>query len=276
MPRALGAEAIEAAASGRLGRPVRFFDAIGSTNDEAWSWASDGAPEGALVVADHQTRGRGRWDRAWIDRPGSSLMFSLILRPPPDLEAASLLTTTAGLACAEAIEAVSGLKAGIKWPNDVTIDGKKIAGLLVESATRGERVEVAVVGCGVNMQLPAGLPADVADGATSISDALNRSEPGRQVDRVTLLAAILSRFEHSYGRLTDSHGRAEVLRRAEQRSIVLGTMVTARLADGRSYSGIARGLASSGALELEVDGGRFPLHSAEITQLRSSRGPPSA
>jgi biotin-(acetyl-CoA carboxylase) ligase len=91
-----------------------------------------------------------------------------------------------------------------------------------------------------------------------------------------LLAAILSRFEHSYGRLTDSHGRAEVLRRAEQRSIVLGTMVTARLADGRSYSGIARGLASSGALELEVDGGRFPLHSAEITQLRSSRGPPSA
>jgi len=273
MPHDLSAEAIEAAVHGGLGRPVRFFDAIGSTNDEAWGWARRGAPEGALVVADHQTRGRGRWDRDWIDRPGSSLMFSLILRPPPDLEAAGLLTTAGGLACAEAVEAVSGLKAGVKWPNDVTVDGRKMAGLLVESATRGDRVEVAVVGCGVNLHLPAGMPAEVADGATSISAALESRGDSRAVDRVRLLAAFLAAFEHSYGGLTNSHGRAEVLRRAERRSVVLGLLVTARMADGRTLSGIARGLSPSGALELEVDGGRLALHSAEITQLRAAPSP---
>ncbi len=272
MPHDLSAEAIEAAVSGRLGRPVRFFDAIGSTNDAAWGWARDGAPEGALVVADHQTRGRGRWDRAWIDHPGSSLMFSLILRPPPGGEAVSLLTTAAGLACAEAVEAVSGVPTGLKWPNDVTVDGKKLAGLLVESATRGERVELAVVGCGLNVHLPSEMPPEVVGDATSISAALERRGDGRSVDRAGLLAAILAGFEHIYDRLGDDHGRAELLRRAEGRSVVLGTMVTARMADGRSLNGIARGLLPSGALELEVEGARLALHSAEITQLRTAPG----
>lgn len=275
MPHDLSAQAIEASLHGRLGRPVRWFDAIGSTNDAAWGWARGGAPEGSLVVADHQTRGRGRWDRAWIDQPGSSLMFSLILRPPPDGEAVSLLTTAAGLACAEAVEAVSGLPTGVKWPNDITVDGKKLAGLLVESATRGERVEIAVVGCGVNMHLPADMPAEIAGNATSLSAALDRRDDGRPVDRAGLLAAILAGFEQVYGSLTDSGGRAELLRRAERRSVVLGTMVTARMADGRSLSGIACGLLPSGALELEVDGAMLALHSAEITHLRTAPGPRS-
>ncbi|MBA3348995.1 MAG: biotin--[acetyl-CoA-carboxylase] ligase, partial [Actinobacteria bacterium] len=154
MPSDLSAEAIEAVVGGSLGRPARWFDAIGSTNDEAWAWARDGAPEGALVVADHQTQGRGRWDRAWVDRAGSSLMFSVVLHPHGAIEAVSLLTTAAGLACAEAVEAVSGLRTGLKWPNDVTLGGKKLAGLLVESATLGGRVETAVVGCGVNVHTP--------------------------------------------------------------------------------------------------------------------------
>ncbi|MBA2274176.1 MAG: biotin--[acetyl-CoA-carboxylase] ligase [Actinobacteria bacterium] len=273
MPHDLSAEAIEIAVHGRLGRPVRFFDAIGSTNDEAWGWARDGAPEGAMVVADHQTQGRGRWDRDWIDRPGSSLMFSLILRPQPDAEAVRLLTTAAGVACSEAVEAVYGVRTGLKWPNDVTVGGRKLAGLLVESATRGDRVEVAVVGFGLNMHLPAGMPAEVVDGATSISDALGRSEPGRPVDRAGLLAAILTEFEHTYGRLTDPAGRAELLRRAERRSVVIGMSVAARLADGRTLSGIARGLLPSGALEIEVKGARLALHSAEITQLRAAPVP---
>ena len=272
MPDDLSAESIGAAVHGHLGRPVRFFDAIGSTNDVAWDWAEGGAPEGALVVADHQTRGRGRWDRAWIDRPGSSLMFSIVLRPPPGGEAVSLLTTAAGLACADALEDVMGLPTGLKWPNDVTVDGKKIAGLLVEAATREERVQTAVVGCGVNVHLPAEMPAEVASGATSIAAALAQRDDVRAVDRAGLLAAILAEFERAYGSLGDADGRVELLRRAERRSIVIGTMVTAGMADGRVLRGIACRLLPSGALELEVEGASIAVHSGEITMIRAAPG----
>ncbi len=269
MPDDLSVQAIEAAVHGRLGLPVRWFDVIGSTNDAAWEWAREGAPEGALVVANHQTEGRGRWDRAWIDRPGSSLMFSLVLRPPLEGDAVSLLTTAAGVACAEAVEAVTGLRTGLKWPNDVTAGGKKLAGLLVESATRGDRVETAIAGCGLNVHLPPGMPVEIAAGAIGISDAL---EPGRTMDRAGLLAAILAAFEEHYIRLADPAGRIEVLRRAEERSDILGKSVTARTADGSSVSGIARSLLPSGALELEVGGATLALRSAEIIQLRPAPG----
>lgn len=273
MPSDLSAEAIEAVVGGCLGRPVRWFDAIGSTNDEAWAWARDGAPEGALVVADHQTQGRGRWDRAWVDRAGSSLMFSVVLHPHGAIEAVSLLTTAAGLACAEAVEAVSGLRTGLKWPNDVTLGGKKLAGLLVESATLGGRVETAVVGCGVNVHTPEDMLAGFAAGATSISAASGGLGAGRPVGRAALLGAILASLEGHYGRLADPGGRTELLRRAEGRSEVLGKTVTVRTADGRSLSGVARALLPSGALELEVGGAKRALHSAEITQLRAAQAP---
>ena len=197
-------------------------------------------------------------------------MFSLILRPPLDGDAVSLLTTAVGLACAEAVEAITGLHTGLKWPNDVTSGGRKLAGLLVESATRGDRVETAIAGCGLNVHLPPGMPTEVAAGAMGISDAL---EPGTTIDRAGLLAGILATFEVHYVRLYDPAGRNEVLRRAEERSDVLGRVVTARTADGSSVSGIARRLLPSGALELEVGGAPHALHSAEITQLRSAPRP---
>ena len=266
----LSAEAIEARVRGRLGRPVRFFGVIGSTNDEALRWAHLGAPEGALVVADHQTAGRGRRERAWLDRPGSSLMFSLVLRPPGDLEALNLLTTAAGLACADGVESASGLRTGLKWPNDVTLGGKKLAGLLVESVTRGGRLEVAVVGCGLNLRLPEGMPADVAREATSIADSPSGGGEVRPANRIELLTAILWAFEHLYGGLTDPDARAELLRRAEARSELLGRTVTARTAGGETLTGTARGLTPSGGLEIEADGAMVSLSSGEITRLRLS------
>lgn len=272
----LSAAAIEAAVPGPLGRPVRFFRVIGSTNDEALRWAEAGAPEGAVVVADHQTQGRGRWARVWEDRPGSSLMFSLVLRPPDDGEVVSLLTTAAGLACAEGVESATGVGACLKWPNDVTVEGRKLAGLLVESVTRGGKVEVAVVGCGLNMELPAGMPDDVARGATSVSTALRRAGDGPRVERIGLLVAILGALERNYSGLTAPAGRADLLQRAERRSEVLGRVVTARTAGGGGVTGIARRLLPTGALEIEAGDATLALHSAEITQLRTAPGPPSS
>src|SRR5918996_4001047 len=96
--------------------PVRYVEETGSTNSDALEWAAEGAPEGALVVAEYQTAGHGRWGRSWESPPGSALLFSLILRPGPDT--IGLLTTLAGVSCAAGIDAATGLEPGLKWPND--------------------------------------------------------------------------------------------------------------------------------------------------------------
>src|SRR5680860_1413471 len=129
----LSAARIEGALRGRWGRPLRFFEEIESTNSEALEWAEEGAPEGAAVVADHQSAGRGRLGRTWLSEPGAVLPLSVVLRPrlPPDRF--GLLSAAAGVATAEAIAEVSGLSCRLKWPNDVTISGRQVAGILHES-----------------------------------------------------------------------------------------------------------------------------------------------
>jgi BirA family biotin operon repressor/biotin-[acetyl-CoA-carboxylase] ligase len=131
-------EVVESAASGRLGRPCRVFASVGSTQDEALAWARAGAPEGALVVADEQTAGRGRRGRLWLSPRRRSLYLSVVLRPRPAPALAGALSTALGLSVAEAVEFVHALPAKLKWPNDVVVEGRKLAGILVESSA-GER-----------------------------------------------------------------------------------------------------------------------------------------
>ena len=145
----LSAEAIAAAlTTRRLGRPVLYFPRIGSTNDVAHDRAAAGAAEGLLVIADEQTAGRGRLDRRWWAPPGSSLLMSLLLRPalPPDQ--AGQLTMCLGLAAVEAIEAVTGLRPALKWPNDLLLEDRKLGGMLTELRLEGERLDIRGVGVG--------------------------------------------------------------------------------------------------------------------------------
>jgi BirA family transcriptional regulator, biotin operon repressor / biotin---[acetyl-CoA-carboxylase] ligase len=165
----------------------RYLPLVGSTNDFALEWAQAGAPDWALVATDAQTAGRGRGDRRWVTEPGTSLAFSLVLRPTP-AEAGCFPRFTA-LAALGLVNALSGLgvTAQIKWPNDVLLAGRKVAGVLVEADWQAERVEAAVIGLGVNVS-PGSVPPvhTLRYPATAVESVL-----GGPVDRWALLAAIL-------------------------------------------------------------------------------------
>jgi BirA family biotin operon repressor/biotin-[acetyl-CoA-carboxylase] ligase len=172
---------------------LRYADVTGSTNDEALRWASEGAPDGALVAADQQNSGRGRFNRRWITRPGSALAFSLILIPTPEEQQFMTRFSPLGaIAICQALEEMLGLKPQIKWPNDVLLDRRKAVGILVEAASQGDGFLGVVLGIGINVS-PASVPPDeeVMFPATSVEQAA-----GRAVDRWDLLRAILENIFH--------------------------------------------------------------------------------
>jgi BirA family biotin operon repressor/biotin-[acetyl-CoA-carboxylase] ligase len=177
---------------------LRYFDSVGSTNDEALAWATEGARDFSLVVADEQTTGRGRAGRRWITPHGTALAFSLILRPAltpnpsPDYGRGesfkpSLFTGLGALALVDALKK-RGLKPQIKWPNDVLLNGKKVAGILVESVWTGDALDTVILGMGVNALAGSVPPTDeLLFPATSVE-----AELGRPLERAELLQDILS------------------------------------------------------------------------------------
>ena len=165
----------------------QYHPVVGSTSDIALDWAKAGAPDWGLVIADQQTKGRGRNERHWVTRQGTGLAFSLVLLAQPNER--MMLTRFTALAALGLIRALSGLglKAQIKWPNDVLLGGKKVAGVLVETEWWEDELEALVVGMGVNVKPQAVPPADILRyPATSVEDAL-----GDPIDRWELLASIL-------------------------------------------------------------------------------------
>ena len=167
----------------------RYYDSIGSTNDEAQKWADAGAPDFALVIADEQTKGRGRFSRQWVTKPGSSLALSLIWHPSQkETRRLALFAPLCGLALRDTIHSKLGLNAEIKWPNDVLISSKKTAGILVESAWSGEKVSNVILGIGINFSHQSLPPANSQlFRATCLEDEL-----GRPIDRLDFLSAFLN------------------------------------------------------------------------------------
>ena len=269
MPDDLSADLIRAALGGRLGEPLRYFDDIGSTNTEALDWAAGGAPEGSLVVADHQTSGRGRWARSWFSVPGSLLQFSLILRPNLDPGRHGLLTAGLGVATARAIRATTGLPVRVKWPNDVVIGGRKLAGMLVESTMMGSKIDAAICGIGINVHLHLdGIPDDLKPSATSVAIELERAGTGTAPPRSLLLARIVAEIEALYPAVIGDAG--VLLAEAAELSSVLGHDVTVRFADGTSIEGRAEGFDPDGALRVNTGDDTVIVHVGEIEQLRAT------
>jgi BirA family biotin operon repressor/biotin-[acetyl-CoA-carboxylase] ligase len=181
----LAPEAMVPRLRGRFGQP---YEHVGSTPSTQLLLAPD-APEGALVVAEEQTAGRGRLGRSWFAPAGTSLLCSLQLRPDTPPKRLPELTGVAARACADAIAALTGLEPALKFPNDVLVGGRKVAGILAEA--RDGRV---VLGVGINVNLPADeLPEDVDRPATSLL-----VETGRELDRAELLAELLEQLERRY------------------------------------------------------------------------------
>jgi BirA family transcriptional regulator, biotin operon repressor / biotin---[acetyl-CoA-carboxylase] ligase len=167
---------------------IRYFESIGSTNDAALAWAAEGAPDLSLVIADEQTTGRGRLNRKWFTPRGSALAFSLIVRP----FGRAPLSRTVGLAALSIADSLlkHGLAPQIKWPNDILLNGRKIAGILIETVWSGADVDSLVMGMGINVNresVPP--PEDLQFPATSIEEQL-----GHPLDREELLRDILSAF----------------------------------------------------------------------------------
>jgi BirA family transcriptional regulator, biotin operon repressor / biotin---[acetyl-CoA-carboxylase] ligase len=167
---------------------LRYFDSTGSTNDEALKWASEGASDLSLVISDEQTAGRGRSGRKWYSPPKSALACSLILRPSPaELKHLARITGLGALAIIDSLRSL-GLFPQIKWPNDILINGRKVAGILVESDWLGNNLEASILGLGVNVLMASKPPSESVDFPATCIEV----ELGHSLDRIELLKEILS------------------------------------------------------------------------------------
>jgi len=176
-----------------VGRNFFYYPSVTTTMDVARKAAKEGASEGTVVVAEEQTTGRARLGRTWINPPGV-VAVSIILRP--EMSQLIRLTMVAALATSRCIEKVTGLKTTIKWPNDVLIRGKKVSGILTESALRGQSVDWAVIGIGINVNFDPKAYPEIADIATSLSVEL-----GKQVSQLEVLLHLLNEIEFFYSAL---------------------------------------------------------------------------
>lgn len=237
---------------GPFGRRVVWYAQVPSTNDLAASMAERGDPEGCVVIAHAQSAGRGRQGRTWVSPPGAGLYVSIVLRPLA--HAVPLVTIAAGVAVAEGIQNATGLTPGVKWPNDVYLGERKVAGVLAEA---GSGLEWVILGIGINV-LPAAYPPDVAERATSIEHEL-----GREVDRGLLLAECLAALASRYDDLQS--GRADVVTqawRARARS-TLGRLVRWTSNDG-AFEGVADNIDATGALIVRTASGSTRIISGEV------------
>lgn len=227
-----------------------FFERVGSTNDVVCRQAAAGEAEGLLVVADEQTAGRGRMGRSWCAPKGASLLFSLLLRPAIPATRAGQLTMCLGLAAVEGIESVTGLCPALKWPNDLLLGGRKLAGMLADLRTAGDQVQHAVLGLGLNVNaVPPALTATSIDLASVL---------GRTIDRVELLADILARCETWYERLlaADVEAGEPICAAWAARLETLGRDVTVSTVEGLLH-GRAVGVSPEGALLVEAQNGEI-------------------
>ncbi len=245
---------------GSLGLPLYHFLELDSTNLEARRRAEAGAPHGTCLVAEHQSAGRGRLDRRWQAPRGSALLFSLILRPNLRLRRVFALNNLISLAICRTLERHGGVEAAIKWPNDVYLEGKKLAGLLTEFTSRAEAVEYAVVGVGINVNQEPEWLAGLERPAMSLLAAT-----GHAWERATLLAQILEEMTALHEDFMAGGGEA-LAQEYAQRSLILGLEVTVR--QGQTVrTGKAVGFAPEGALLLEEDGQVNPIHHGDVSLL---------
>jgi BirA family transcriptional regulator, biotin operon repressor / biotin---[acetyl-CoA-carboxylase] ligase len=242
-----------------FGRNLRLLDSVPSTQDELRQLAEEGALEGTLVIAEQQTNGRGRMGRSWVSPAGKGIWMSLLLRPPVSLQLTPQLTLLTAVALSRAISRIVPVTIGIKWPNDLLVGGKKISGILLESAAEDERLRYVVVGMGISVNLdPTDYPEELLVKAASL-----KMLSGNAVNRSDLIAAILEEFERLY-ELYLEQGFATIRALWEAHAVTLNNQTLLHTPQG-SIHGVPRGLDEMGGLLVEMEDGSYrTIYSAEV------------
>lgn len=259
-PDILSSEEIE----GRLktkwaGNTVYSYTEVDSTNNRAKQLAEEGAPHGTLVMADIQTAGKGRRGRSWSSPSGSGIWMTLILKPDLEPSRASMLTLVMAHSVTKAIRMVTGLDAGIKWPNDVVVNGRKVCGILTEMSAEIDFINHIVIGFGINANITS-FPEEIGKTATSLE-----LEMGQPVSRADLAASVLEQFEVDYQAFL-SHGDLSALL-TPYNDMLLGIGQQVRvLQPGHEYTGISAGINRAGELLVKrEDGTVTEIYAGEVS-----------
>ncbi len=249
---------------GIIGNEIVFYESIDSTNALAMELAEKGAPHGTVVIADRQAKGKGRLGRTWVSPPRSNIYMSVILRPEIETEDATLLTIMAAVSCAKGVMKSTGLKAEIKWPNDLMISSKKLGGILTEMKSDPDGIVFAVIGIGINVnsKTKKDFPPDIRGIATSI-----REELGKIQSRTFIIAEILKETEHWY-RVLLTEGRKPLFDEWKRLSSTLGRKVRVTAGDN-VFTGVAEDIDKGGMLILRLPSGMLKkISSGDVTMLR--------
>ncbi len=250
------------------GRPVYFYDSLGSTNLQAKMDAEKGAGHGTLIVAAMQTKGRGRRGRNWSSPAGTTLYFTLILKPDFSPDTASMLTLVMAYAIARGIEKTAsgqgkeepdGLEIGIKWPNDIVVHGKKVCGILTEMSAERDYIHYVVIGCGVNVKKQNFGP-EIASTAAALEEELKQ-----KISRSGLLANVMEVFEREYEAFVET-GSLKGLKDRYNALLVNRDREVCVLDPKGEYRGVARGINDAGELLVErSEGGLTAVYAGEVS-----------
>ena len=248
------------------GKNPVFRAVTGSTNTDAAELAAAGAVHGTLVIADRQQAGRGRRGRVWESPAGENVFMSIVLRPRIPAEKAPMLTLVMALALAEGISAISGVQAGIKWPNDIVIHRHKICGILTEMHMNSDgSIRDVVIGVGINVNMQE-FPASIRDMAGSLY-----TETGEKYDRNELIASVMEHFEKNYDIFAEAESLAPLKAAYEERLLNMEQEVRV-LDPAGEYTGKALGITLTGELRVERQGGMITEVNAGEVSVRGLYG----
>lgn len=260
IPDVLSESEIKSSLSTRwMGHDIVYFSSTDSTNTQAKLLAEQGAADGTLVASDMQTGGKGRRGRTWVQKSGENISMSILLRPSFDPDRASMLTLLAAMAVRKAAEELTGMRALIKWPNDIVINGKKICGILTEMSAEQGYIHYVVTGIGINVN-GATFPDDIKDTASSLF-----LESGSKVSRSAMMASVLKAFEEYYegfSRFCD----LSFIRDEYNAALVSMDREVCVLDPKGQYTGISRGINEAGELLVATpDGSITEVSSGEVS-----------
>jgi len=258
-----------------IGRQIYYYEELGSTQELAIHLAENNSetPSGTAILAEHQERGKGRLNSRWIS-PSGGIWLSIILKPNMPANKSPLLKFVAALAVCDTIARKTGLESKLKWPNDILINHKKVCGILLDIATKGSRIEYAVIGIGINanVNIRKILPyiADYKGNDVSVTSLKNELS-GKYVNRPSFLKLLFERLEHYYGYLEkEDLGGVVILNQVKDKLDILNAVVTVQQTD-KTVEGLVVGLGLDGSLLLKKNDGSLIEVICGDTRLRVTK-----